>query len=580
MIVNFRKDCPHISKDNLMKLEDFKQLAFDKLKCEKCEEKTELWICLHCGKTFCSRYINSHFIEHNTENKEHLLCLGIMDLSIWCYECPDINNKENNDSNDNKGCYIESSITNEYIKIYENFKFQEIKQKAIEDKDKDKEEKEKESNNLEQENDENKDLFEEKKEICSHITNDDIGDQDNFDYYTFIDRRGMIKVKIHIQNVYLCLKCLETIFCKKELDKHYNLDKNHRLYLNFKNWKIICLECSGQFDISLVETNLKYRVVCNLLNELELFPPSKKLILTEEEIFKIKYEKFKSKLMNNKYSKILFMVGAGISTSAGIPDFRSQTGLFKQLQDKYNLSSPEEFFLKQTFLDKPQYFYEFTKLFDLSKINSTISHKFMNFMVHKNNVKYIFTQNIDGLEIKAKIPDEKLIFAHGNFYTGHCAKCNKVIDINLINEGIQKGEIYYCPDCKGPCKPNVVFYGESLPSRFFEKLQECKDDIDCIIIMGTSLKVQPFASIPYLTNPRADIIVFNMESVGEFRYNRLYHNSLFIQGKTDESIIKLLKESNMLDEFKEFMNKEYKEEFKDENEIEKLIGEMKNLEIK
>ena len=98
------------------------------------------------------------------------------------------------------------------------------------------------------------------------------------------------------------------------------------------------------------------------------------------------------------------MVGAGISTTAGIPDFRSKTGLFKQLQDKYNLSSPEEFFEKQTFLEKPQYFYEFTKLFDLSKVNPTISHKFMNFILTKNIVKYIFTQNIDGLEIKAKIP--------------------------------------------------------------------------------------------------------------------------------------------------------------------------------
>ena len=203
----------------------------------------------------------------------------------------------------------------------------------------------------------------------------------------------------------------------------------------------------------------------------------------------------------------------------------------------------------------------------------------MNFIVSKNMVKYIFTQNIDGLEIKAKIPEEKLIFAHGNFYKGHCAKCDKERDINKINEGIQKGEIYYCPDCKGPCKPNVVFYGEGLPKRFFEKLGECKD-VDLIIIMGTSLKVQPFASIPYLTNPNADIIVFNMEQVGGFFFDRLYKNAIFIQGKTDENIIKLLKDMNMFDEFKEFMKKEYSEEFKDDNDIEKLIGDMEKMEIK
>ena len=83
----------------------------------------------------------------------------------------------------------------------------------------------------------------------------------------------------------------------------------------------------------------------------------------------MKYKKLLQDFKEKKYSKILFMVGAGISTSAGIPDFRSNTGLFKQLQDKYKLSSPEEFFNKSTFLKNPMYFYEFTKLFDLSKVN-------------------------------------------------------------------------------------------------------------------------------------------------------------------------------------------------------------------
>ena len=81
---------------------------------------------MHCGKSFCSRYINGHFIKHNKENKEHLLCLGIKDLSVWCYECID---KKKNHSNDKKGCYIQSNITNEYIKIYENFKLKELKKR-------------------------------------------------------------------------------------------------------------------------------------------------------------------------------------------------------------------------------------------------------------------------------------------------------------------------------------------------------------------------------------------------------------------------------------------------------------------
>ena len=71
-----------------------------------------------------------------------------------------------------------------------------------------------------------------------------------------------------------------------------------------------------------------------------------------------------------------------------------------------------------------------------------------------------------------------------------------------------------------------------------------------------------------------------MERVGEFRYEKLLCNSLFIQGKTDENVIKFLKDLNMLDEFKEFMKKEYDEEFKDDNDVEKLIGDLEKLEIK
>jgi hypothetical protein len=81
-------------------------------------------------------------------------------------------------------------------------------------------------------------------------------------------------------------------------------------------------------------------------------------------------------------------------------------------------------------------------------------------------------------------------------------------------------------------------------------------------------------------NPKADIIVFNMERVGEFPYDSLLSSALFIEGKTDESAIKILKDINMFDEFKDFMKKEYNKEFKDESEIEKLFKDFEILKIK
>ena len=562
-------DCPHVLKDNLISIDKFKEIPFDKLKCQKCDESTELWICLICGLAFCSRYKNSHFVEHNRENKDHLLCLGIMDLSIWCYECTKDNN--NNESEDNKGYYIESPKTNEYIKIYEEFKFHgKSSQKEIITVNKD----DKLGKDTEKE-------FKNEKDLCSHILNDEIKNELNEDFDYFKETMKIVQNLMKDEKyVCLCLSCVKRVKNLDDLNKHFDKHK-HRLYLNLINWTIICKECKSEFNYTLVNNILKYRIFFHLLYEKNMALPKVNL-LSEEEVYKIKYNKLVKKFKDKKYSKILFMVGAGISTSAGIPDFRSKTGLFKQLQDKYNLSSPEEFFYKTTFLEKPQYFYEFTKLFDLSKIKSTISHNYMNFLVSKNIVKYIFTQNIDGLEKKAKIPDNKLIFAHGNFYTGHCAKCNKSIDIKKINEGIKKGKIYYCPDCKGPCKPNVVFYGEKLPSRFYNKLDKC-EDVDLIIIMGTSLKVQPFASIPSMSNPEADIIVFNMEKVGLFLYNKLYCNKLFIQGKTDENIIKFLKDTDMLNEFKDFVKKEYDEDLnieEDKDNIKKITKDIEKLDIK
>ena len=598
MIINPKKDCPHVENSTLLDIDKFKKIPFDELKCQKCDESKELWICLICGEIYCSRYVKGHFVEHNKLNPDHCLCLGVIDLSIWCFEC--INNEQNNSNTETekhpeeKGSYIESKKTNDYIKILSDFNIAKAK-KENEITKKSREEIEKEIKNEKNKNDEKNNKYlkiENKKEICSHIKNEEITNdykesfKDNFQFtIKMID-----KFRKRMDFVGICLKCGERLY--DNLEEHFNQNK-HKLYVNILDLTIICMECKSKYYFEYMNDFKKYKYLFQYLYEYDSDLPKEVQLLTKEEINEIKYNALIKNFKNKKYSKILFMVGAGISTSAGIPDFRSNTGLFKQLQDKYKLSSPEEFFDKSTFLKNPMFFYEFTKIFDLSEVKATISHKFMNFFVSKNIVKYIFTQNIDGLEKKAKIPDEKLIFAHGNFYQGHCAKCDSSIDIEKINEGIQKGEIYYCPKCHGPCKPNVVFYGEGLPQRFFEKLNECKD-VDLIIIMGTSLKVQPFASIPYVTNRNAYVVMFNMEEVGEFKYNEVSQDSIFIGGKTDKSIIKFLKDIDLYDEFAEFIKKEYNEQLEnlvdkeidimnvyenEENKVEKLAGDIDKLNL-
>ena len=594
MIVNPKKDCPHLEKSKLIDLEKFKEISFGELKCQKCDETKELSICLICGEIFCSNDKMGHFDDHNKENQDHYLFLQMNDLGIWCNECI---NDEQEDQN-KKGSYIESEITNKYLKIVEELKKERKNSQKEEKEIQDNKGKEKDSEKAVNKEDEvGVELnLKEKKEICSHIKDENIikgfdKDLETFFISTF---KFLLNYKDKVKFAGICLICGNRIDHIDDLDKHYNTEK-HKLYINLFENNITCMECKSCYKLDLMNDFKQYRIIFEKLRERNFEFPKEVKLLTEKEIGEIKYQSLIQDFKNKRFSKILFMVGADISTSAGIPDFRSNTGLFKQLQDKYNLSSPEEFFLKSTFLKNPIYFYEFTKLFDLSKVNATISHKFMNFMVHKNIVKYVFTQNIDGLENKAKIPEEKLVYAHGNFYTGHCGKCNRPIDIEKINEGVEKGEVYYCPECKGPCKPNVVFYGEGLPPRFFEKLSDSKD-VDIIIIMGTSLKVNPFASIPYLTNPNAYILVFNMEKVGEFGYDLLEEESLFIEGKTDKSVIKFIKDLDLFNEFKDFIEKEYNEKLEDlldkevdlmnvneknenKEKVEKLADEMGNLDL-
>ena len=195
-------------------------------------------------------------------------------------------------------------------------------------------------------------------------------------------------------------------------------------------------------DNKVNAANYKEEDLADSLSKLEIKDETKTASEKKEET-KIdnKYNTFISKLKKGEFKDIVFMTGAGISTSSGIPDFRSKNGIFHQLQTKYNLSTPEEFFDIKTFMLHPEYFYEFSKSFLSSSYDPTTFHYFMGFLCHKKMVKYVFTQNIDGLDSKCGIDADKLIFAHGSFTEAHCPKCHNDIDIEELNQCVMKLEV-------------------------------------------------------------------------------------------------------------------------------------------
>ena len=101
-----------------------------------------------------------------------------------------------------------------------------------------------------------------------------------------------------------------------------------------------------------------------------------------------------------KYEKIVVLTGAGISVSAGIPDFRSPgSGIYANLQ-KYKLSRPEELFTLKYFFEYPHVFYDFAKEFDLENYEPTPTHYFIRMLELKGLLHLNLTQNIDNLEEK------------------------------------------------------------------------------------------------------------------------------------------------------------------------------------
>jgi NAD-dependent histone deacetylase SIR2 len=258
----------------------------------------------------------------------------------------------------------------------------------------------------------------------------------------------------------------------------------------------------------------------------------------------------------NLVKKISFLTGAGISTSAGIPDFRSNTGLFKVLQEKYNLSSPEEFFHIETFRNNPEYFYEWSKETDLTKYDPTPTHWFMSFLEKKGLLNIIYTQNIDALELKAKVSREKMVFAHGYISAAHCSKCKTEKDLQLFTDNVKAGKVLYCNNngCMAPVKPVVVLYGENLPSEVNEHFHILADS-DLVFIMGTSLKVMPFSFFPHQLDKSCQRVLVNMEQVGgsSFKFNDICSPDCFIEGKTDEIVHRLVHDLGWKDEFEEHM---------------------------
>ncbi|GMM50364.1 histone deacetylase [Starmerella bacillaris] len=273
-----------------------------------------------------------------------------------------------------------------------------------------------------------------------------------------------------------------------------------------------------------------------------------------------------------KAENIIVVTGAGISTSLGIPDFRSDDGLYRRLES-LGLNDPQEVFDIRTFKADPSIFYSIAKqILPEEKFNGgTPTHKFIKLLSDNKKLLRNYTQNIDNLEQSVGIPLEKLVQCHGSFGSARCFTCGfEVKDGRTLYPQIRAAEIPRCPECKfrktrgkrkskpdsdnatskkhnynyksnvgdeeendeddepsyGVIKPDITFFGESLPSRFDNLLFEGRDARNCdlLLCLGTSLRVSPVSEIVhvvgrhvpqiYISKTKIRHVTFEAEFVG------------------------------------------------------------------
>lgn len=273
----------------------------------------------------------------------------------------------------------------------------------------------------------------------------------------------------------------------------------------------------------------------------------KKSMTTKSEI---SLKNLAARLKNQEFKKVIVLVGAGISVSCGIPDFRTKgTGLYDNLE-KFNLPTPQSVFdlafFKQS---RGKAFYELAKEIWPSKFLPSPAHCFIKLLEEQNILLRCYSQNIDTLETHTGLREELLIQAHGSFATSSCIKCKSKFDSEEVERRVLHSEVpILCKqaDCEnGLVKPDIVFFGERLPEIFERSLKGDFAQCDLLIIMGTSLSVHPFASLISLVADNTPRLLMNKVAVGvrtPFHPSglRLFQSDnerdYFIKGDLDESV--------------------------------------------
>lgn len=241
-------------------------------------------------------------------------------------------------------------------------------------------------------------------------------------------------------------------------------------------------------------------------------------------------DKMKEIISNS--NNIVYFGGAGTSTESSIPDFRSESGIYKT---KNGYIYPPEIMLSHTFfINHPEDFYEFYKSKMIYKdAKPNLAHLALTELEKIGKLKAIITQNIDGLHQSAG--SKNVLEIHGSVHRNYCMDCGERYDLAYIINS--SGIVPTCKKCNGIIRPDVVLYEEQLDEGILSNAISYISKAEVFIVGGTSLIVYPAANLIHYYKGDKLILINMTETPYDEKANIVIHDSI---GKVLDSAFRLL----------------------------------------
>jgi NAD-dependent deacetylase len=204
--------------------------------------------------------------------------------------------------------------------------------------------------------------------------------------------------------------------------------------------------------------------------------------------------------------KNIVFTGAGISTESGIPDYRSQGGIWDQFRPVYF----DEFMsLREA---REEYWLRWQELYKgIQQARPNAGHAAIARLDQMGLLEALITQNVDGLHQEAGLADKKIIELHGNTRRIRCMSCRNITATEEIQARLHSGDA--APECKcgGYLKPDTISFGQAMPVDAVEKATALSHTSDFFLVVGSTLLVQPAAHMPvYAKQNNAFLAIVNL----------------------------------------------------------------------